>query len=99
MSCDSCQRTLNLTLPKSLPPPLLPTPKGSNRTSGAPYRLNVTMARRHLLLCFDAFGTLFAPKLPIVEQYASAARESGLTDITAAQVQQTFKAAFTSQSK
>ncbi|KAK0741370.1 hypothetical protein B0T18DRAFT_473058 [Schizothecium vesticola] len=56
--------------------------------------------RRHLLLCFDAFGTLFAPKLPIAEQYALAARDSGLVDtITAAQVQQTFKAAFISQSK
>ncbi|KAK1834880.1 Haloacid dehalogenase-like hydrolase domain-containing protein 3 [Podospora conica] len=56
--------------------------------------------RRHLLLCFDAFGTLFRPQLPIAEQYASAARESGLADtITAAQVQKTFKAAFASQSK
>lgn len=100
MSCDSCQRTPMLTNPPSLHHQHPPLPILTEHLL-PPYRLNVTMSRhRHLLLCFDAFGTLFAPKLPIAEQYALAARESGLADtITPTQVQQTFKAAFRSQSK
>ncbi|KAJ6790336.1 hypothetical protein PWT90_09582 [Aphanocladium album] len=36
------------------------------------------MARRNLLLCFDAFGTLFSPKGSVVQQYAHVARQCGL---------------------
>ena len=59
----------------------------------------MTVACRNLLLCFDAFGTLFAPKFPVPEQYASVARECGLSSITAAQVKDSFKTAFAAQSR
>ncbi|AEO62206.1 uncharacterized protein THITE_2106121 [Thermothielavioides terrestris NRRL 8126] len=57
------------------------------------------MARRNILLCFDAFGTLFKPKRPIQEQYASVARQCGLDGFSAEQVQASFKAAFSGESK
>ena len=34
--------------------------------------------KRNLLLCFDAFGTLFRPHSPIFEQYGSVARRLGV---------------------
>lgn len=37
------------------------------------------LASRNLLICFDAFGTLFTPKLPIAKQYGNVARSFGLT--------------------
>lgn len=36
------------------------------------------LAPRNLLICFDAFGTLFTPKLPIAKQYGNVARSFGL---------------------
>ncbi|KAL6871114.1 hypothetical protein J3F83DRAFT_642425 [Trichoderma novae-zelandiae] len=36
------------------------------------------MAKPNLLLCFDAFGTLFRPKGPVAQQYAQVARQCGL---------------------
>ena len=36
------------------------------------------MARRNLLLCFDAFGTLFRPKQAVAAQYGEVARQLGL---------------------
>lgn len=36
------------------------------------------MAKPNLLLCFDAFGTLFRPKGPVGKQYAEVARQCGL---------------------
>lgn len=36
------------------------------------------MAKRNLLLCFDAFGTLFTPKGSVVQQYAHVARQCGI---------------------
>lgn len=40
------------------------------------------MTRRNLLLCFDAFGTLFRPKGSVVQQYAHVARQCGLTSFS-----------------
>jgi FMN phosphatase YigB (HAD superfamily) len=58
------------------------------------------MGRRNLLLCFDAFGTLFSPKRSIAEQYAAVARQCGLDGFgTENDVQASFKAAFSSESK
>jgi FMN phosphatase YigB (HAD superfamily) len=57
------------------------------------------MARRNLLLCFDAFGTLFHPKSPVAEQYATVARQCGLEGFTTKDVQASFKTAFSSESK
>ncbi|KAK5655688.1 hypothetical protein OQA88_5621 [Cercophora sp. LCS_1] len=56
------------------------------------------MARRKLLLCFDAFGTLFAPKSPVPEQYAHVARQFGL-DVSPSQIETAFKTAYKSHSK
>ncbi|KAK1251056.1 hypothetical protein MKX07_005611 [Trichoderma sp. CBMAI-0711] len=37
------------------------------------------MAKPNLLLCFDAFGTLFRPKGAVAQQYAHVSRQCGLT--------------------
>ncbi|KAL7944380.1 hypothetical protein V8C42DRAFT_346131 [Trichoderma barbatum] len=37
------------------------------------------MAKPNLLLCFDAFGTLFKPKGAVAQQYAEVARQCGIT--------------------
>jgi hypothetical protein len=34
--------------------------------------------KRNLLLCVDAFGTLFRPRSPIAEQYGQVARAMGV---------------------
>ncbi|KAK6208075.1 hypothetical protein LQW54_007120 [Pestalotiopsis sp. IQ-011] len=52
------------------------------------------MAKPNLLLCFDAFGTLFRPKRPVVQQYGEIARQCGIGDFTDAQLQSSFRAAF-----
>lgn len=36
------------------------------------------MPKKNLLLCLDAFGTIFSPKRPIAEQYAEVARSFGI---------------------
>ncbi|KAK4570303.1 hypothetical protein LTR86_002383 [Recurvomyces mirabilis] len=55
--------------------------------------------KRHLLLCFDAFGTLFTPKRPIPQQYGDVARSLGLTGFTDDQVHSSFRAAFKAEAK
>lgn len=45
----------------------------------------------NLLLTFDAFGTLFTPRLPIAAQYALAAQEHGLAGVNEADVRVAFK--------
>ncbi|KAH8898170.1 haloacid dehalogenase [Thozetella sp. PMI_491] len=57
------------------------------------------MPKRNLLLCFDAFGTLFSPKLPIFQQYGDVARQCGLAGFTDDQLQSSFRAAFKSEAK
>ncbi|KAJ4306052.1 hypothetical protein N0V88_000848 [Collariella sp. IMI 366227] len=57
------------------------------------------MGRRNLLLCFDAFGTLFTPKQPIAEQYTLVARKCGLDGFSVDQVKSSFKTAFSKESK
>ena len=37
------------------------------------------LPKPNLLLCFDAFGTLFSPSSPVAAQYATVARQCGLT--------------------
>jgi hypothetical protein len=49
---------------------------------------------KNLLLCFDAFGTLFLPKRPIAEQYTAVARQCGLNDLAVGDVEKTFRKAF-----
>ncbi|TLD03699.1 uncharacterized protein PgNI_11553 [Pyricularia grisea] len=54
---------------------------------------------RNILLCLDAFDTLIRPRRPVAEQYAEVAEQCGLTDITPAQVQATFRNAFKQETK
>lgn len=56
---------------------------------------------RTLLLTFDAFSTLFHPRQPIAEQYASTARSFGLSPsvVVPDKLQATFKDAYKAQSK
>jgi len=57
------------------------------------------MAKRNLLICFDAFGTLITPKRPIAQQYGEVARSLGHGDFTDEQVQESFKQAFKHEAK
>jgi hypothetical protein len=59
-------------------------------------------AKKNLLLCFDAFGTLFKPNTPIPQAYAEAAIRHGIkctTKSPAADVGTEFKRAFKGESK
>lgn len=54
-------------------------------------------AKKNLLLCFDAFGTLFKPNAPIAKTYAQIASKHGVvcgTKNPEANVAQEFKRAF-----
>ncbi|CZT16317.1 uncharacterized protein RCC_02159 [Ramularia collo-cygni] len=57
------------------------------------------MPPRNILLCFDAFGTLFRPRQPIAQQYGEVARSLGLANIKNEDVNKSFKAAFKQESK
>ncbi|RAK73948.1 haloacid dehalogenase-like hydrolase [Aspergillus fijiensis CBS 313.89] len=56
---------------------------------------------RTLLLTIDAFGTIFHPREPVPQQYASAAHKFGLprSTVTPDRLQSAFKAVFKAQSK
>ncbi|KAK8087367.1 hypothetical protein PG994_002341 [Apiospora phragmitis] len=56
-------------------------------------------AKSNLLLCFDAFGTLFKPKHTVALQYAEGARQCGFTDFTDNELQSTLKTAIKDESK
>ncbi|KAK0638594.1 hypothetical protein B0T16DRAFT_311687, partial [Cercophora newfieldiana] len=56
--------------------------------------------RRNLLLCFDAFGTLFSPRPGVPEQYVNVARECGFRGpLTVPAVTESFKKAFADQQR
>src|SRR3569833_1102907 len=57
------------------------------------------MPKSNLLLCFDAFGTLFKPKLPVPQQYSEVARRCGLGGFSDEQLQSSFRTAFKSLAK
>lgn len=59
------------------------------------------MAKRNLLLCFDAFGTLFRIKQPIERQYGDVAREQFglLQDVSNSKLKTAFRTAFKAQSR
>lgn len=57
------------------------------------------MPPRTLLLCFDAFGTIFRPKQPIAAQYNAVARQCGLTGLDDSELHAAFKAAFLHQAR
>ncbi|THY68432.1 hypothetical protein D6C87_07553 [Aureobasidium pullulans] len=62
------------------------------------YQQDNPIMKRNLLLCVDAFGTLFRPRSPIAEQYGSVARSMGVT-ISDDEVAKSFKTAFKEVSK
>ena len=49
------------------------------------------MPPRNLLICFDAFGTLFKPRAPIEKQYGDVARSLGVSGFTDDDLKATFK--------
>ncbi|KAL7937449.1 hypothetical protein V8C35DRAFT_276944 [Trichoderma chlorosporum] len=51
------------------------------------------MAKPNLLLCFDAFGTLFKPKGAVAQQYAEVARQCGITGFSDNELQSRLLAA------
>lgn len=51
---------------------------------------NPAKMKRNLLLCVDAFGTLFRPRSPIAEQYGTVARGMGVK-ISDDEVAKSFK--------
>lgn len=57
------------------------------------------MPRPNLLLCFDAFGTLFTPKRTVALQYSDIARRCGLADIRDHDVQASLHAAIKEELK
>ncbi|KAJ5428149.1 hypothetical protein N7445_009603 [Penicillium cf. griseofulvum] len=63
-----------------------------------PTRL-IPASSRTLLLTFDAFGTLFHPRLPVPEQYAAVAHQFGLsrTTITPDKLETAFRDTFRAQ--
>lgn len=46
---------------------------------------------KHLLLCFDAFGTLFKPRTSIATTYAKTARQYGIKDVDEEALAVSFK--------
>ncbi|KAH7329582.1 HAD-like domain-containing protein [Stachybotrys elegans] len=57
------------------------------------------MSRPNLLLCFDAFGTLFRPKRSVAQQYGEVARQCGLVGFSDDKLQACLKAAFKDEAK
>ncbi|KAM6480245.1 hypothetical protein HDV62DRAFT_105848 [Trichoderma sp. SZMC 28011] len=53
----------------------------------------INMAKPNLLLCFDAFGTLFSPKGAVAQQYAEVARQCGITEFSDNELQSRLLAA------
>jgi hypothetical protein len=57
------------------------------------------MSKKNLLICFDAFGTLFTPRKPVAQQYSEVARSFGLGGFSDDNIAQSFKKAFKHESK
>ena len=57
------------------------------------------MARPNLLLCFDAFGTLFRPKRPIAQLYSEVARQHGIAGFSDGDLQSSLLAAIKDEGK
>ena len=57
------------------------------------------MPPKNLLLCFDAFGTLFKPRQPVPQQYTEVAKSLGLGGFSSEDVAKSFKEAFKKAAK
>lgn len=71
----------------------------SNMSQGLQPTPGMPLPKRNLLICFDAFGTLFSPKRPVAHQYAEVASSIGPRQFTEDEVQSSFKIAFKSELK
>jgi hypothetical protein len=56
-------------------------------------------AKPNLLLCFDAFGTLFSPKGAVAQQYAEVARQCDITGFSDKELQFRLLAAIKDERK
>jgi hypothetical protein len=65
----------------------------------SPSLLIKIMSKKNLLICFDAFGTLFTPRKPVAQQYSEVARSFGLGGFSDDDIAQSFKKAFKHESK
>lgn len=57
------------------------------------------MSKKNILLCLDAFGTLFKPRQPIAQQYGEVARQLGIVNATDDAVEALFRKAFKAEAK
>ena len=57
------------------------------------------MTKANLLICFDAFGTLFRPKRPVAQQYGDVARLCGITEFTDNELQSSIQVAMRDEAK
>ncbi|KAH7163460.1 HAD-like domain-containing protein [Dactylonectria estremocensis] len=57
------------------------------------------MPKPNLLLCFDAFGTLFKPKRPISRQYSEVARQCGISGFSEDELESAFGAAIKDEAR
>ncbi|KFA46942.1 hypothetical protein S40293_03588 [Stachybotrys chartarum IBT 40293] len=57
------------------------------------------MAKRNLLVCFDAFGTLFKPKRSVAQQYSEVARSLGVVGFNDKDLENNLYAAIKDESK
>ena len=57
----------------------------------SPLTMTPSSSPRNLLLCFDAFGTLFKPRAPIEQQYGEVARSLGMVGVRDEDVKGRFR--------
>lgn len=57
------------------------------------------MSKRNLLICFDAFGTLFTPRKPVAQQYMEVGKSFGLAGFTEDDIAKSFKSGMRSISR
>ncbi|KAE9984526.1 hypothetical protein EG328_008554 [Venturia inaequalis] len=62
-------------------------------------KLVTSLRQKHLLLTFDAFGTLYTPRTSISRTYANTAKNYGIQNVNEAELAVSFKRAFKSASK
>ena len=82
--------------------PFLTSLQLQTRLAMQPTRILRTEHKKNLLLCLDAFGTLFTPREPISVTYARVAHRHGLPTATADaadEVMRNFKHAFKGESQ
>jgi FMN phosphatase YigB (HAD superfamily) len=88
--------------PEPEPFPLWALPSSTSPAARMNSTTKAVAANKNLLLCFDAFGTLFTPNVPIPTAYARAAARHGIDcgdPENPAEVGMRFKEAFKAESR